>query len=103
MPNPQSAAPLTDRQGRTMAQRALDCGAERPFDAPEGWRNENLDEPPPPASDWAHEAARGVLYDLSDRRGVKYELAQIDAETRAELVASLAEIIREADRRRSAS
>ena len=51
---------------------------------------------PPPAIDWAHTAARGVLADLCDRRGVKWELEKIDHDVRAELTQSLACIIRQA-------
>lgn len=47
--------------------------------------------------DWAHRAARGVLYNLSDRRGVGGGLAAIrgDIETANEMTQSLAAIIRE--------
>ena len=92
----------TDLQGRTMAQRALDKGAEHPYDAPNGWRNTDDNEPAPDAADWAHSASRGILNDLTDRRSIKEGFEDLDAGIRAEIVESLAEIIREADRRRLA-
>lgn len=49
-----------------------------------------------PPKDWAHSAARGVLADLTDRRGIKYGFDDIDLSTRVEIVESLAGIIREA-------
>lgn len=45
-------------------------------------------------SDWAHRAARGVLSDLCDRRGIKWELQKVDMDTRKDIVAALSEIIR---------
>ena len=45
-------------------------------------------------TDWAHRAARGVMSDLSDRRGIKWELQKVDMDTRKGIVAALAEIIR---------
>lgn len=81
----------------TDAQHSLDIGAKYPYDAPDNWRN---DDPrgvsPPPATDWAHAAARGVVADLTDRGGIKYGFRDVDQEVRAELVASLAAIIRTA-------
>lgn len=49
-----------------------------------------------PATDWAERAALGVLADLTDRRGIKHELRNIDADIRVEIVESLAAIIRAA-------
>lgn len=49
---------------------------------------------PLPAKDKAHLTARGILNDLWDRRGIKWELEQIDHATRAEIVEAVAEIIR---------
>lgn len=80
---------------RTMAQHRLNHGAEFPYDAPDAWWE--MAEPKPlPATDWAHAAARGILADLTDRRGIKWALQEIDEDVRAELVASLSEIIRAA-------
>ena len=72
-------------------------GAEFPYDAgADFWEDRN--PLPPPAADWAHAAARGVLADLLDRRGIKWALndEQIDHETRAELTQTMAAIIRAA-------
>ncbi len=79
---------LLDAQGRTVAARCVDLGSEYPYD---GRR---------PERDWAHKAARGILYDLTDRGGIKHELREIDPDTRVDIVDALADIIREADSRR---
>lgn len=44
--------------------------------------------------DWAHKAARGVIADLCDRRGIKWGFNDVDEDVRVEIVESLAEIIR---------
>lgn len=75
---------------------ALARGAAFPYDGGEAFWNDRADTPPP-AKDWAHAAARGVLADLSDRCGINHELAGVDHEVREELTASLAAIIREAE------
>lgn len=82
----------------TPEQRALERGATFPYDASDAWRSADPDEPPPPAMDWAHAAARGVLADLSDRRGIKWELEKVDDDVRAEIVMALAAIIRQANK-----
>lgn len=41
-------------------------------------------------------AALGVLADLGDRKGIKWELEGVDLDVRKEIVASLAQIIKEA-------
>lgn len=79
----------------TDAQRALARGADFPYDGGEAFWHRS--ESPPPAIDWAHRAARGVLADLTDRRGIKHELDDIDYDVREELTQSLAAIIREAE------
>lgn len=73
-----------------ISKHRLDQGAKYPYDDGDS----NLT--PPPAIDWAHAAARGVLADLLDRRGIKGSLdnEEIDHETRVEIVQSLAAIIR---------
>ena len=53
---------------------------------------------PPAPTDWAHYAARGILADLTDRRGVKHGFDDIDEDVRVEMVAAMAEIIRSASR-----
>ena len=81
----------------SMSKRNLDHGAAHPYDGgADFW--EDRTPTPPPATDWAHAAARGVLAELMDLRGIKWALEDenIDHETRAEIVQSLAEIIRAA-------
>lgn len=79
---------------------SLEMGAEFPFDAPDE-RPGRKDVPPPPAEDWAHAAARGVIADLQDRRGIKREFEGLDYETRVIIVSSLTDIIRLAASRAS--
>lgn len=70
-------------------EQTLKFGAEYPYDA-------NDEGEAPPATDWAHAAARGVLADLCDRRGIKHELKNVDEDVRPELVEAIAAIIRAA-------
>ena len=72
-------------------------GNKYPYDAPDRWWDGDGENPPPPR-DWSHTAARGVLADLQDRRGIKWGFEDIDSEVRVEIVDSLAAIIREAAR-----
>ena len=80
-----------------MSKHRLAHGAKHPYDGGADFWEDRVPTPPP-AADWAHTAARGVLADLLDRRGIKWALdhEEIDHETRAEIVRSLAAIIREA-------
>jgi hypothetical protein len=60
---------------------ALKHGADFPFDAPEGWGEPDWEKRDPlPPKDWAHAAARGVLADITDRRGVRQALDDVDHE-----------------------
>jgi len=72
------------------ARRRIEQGNRFPYDAPNDW----LRKSDPPAKDWAHRAARGILAELNDRRGIKHGLADIDQDTRGEIVETLAAIIR---------
>lgn len=74
----------------TDAQIALKFSDDYPYEIDED-ANPGADLKP---TDWAHRAARGVLSDLSDRRGIKWELQKVDMDTRKDIVAALAEIIR---------
>ena len=65
------------------AGRDLDHGRMFPYDNPIGL-----------AVDWAHTAARGVMANLQDRRGIKQGFSDIDEDIRIEIVQSLAEVIR---------
>ena len=77
-------------------ERTLERGLEYPYDAPDNWKL-NGDEPDQP-EDWAHIAARGILYDLSDRRGIKQELGMVDEDVRKEITETMAMLIRHAER-----
>ena len=77
-----------------MAQHRISGGNEFPYDAPDSWWNGDGKTPPPPSKDWAHTAARAVVRDLTDRRGIKHGFNDIDEDVRVELVQSLADIIR---------
>lgn len=79
------------------AKQKLKHGNDFPLDAPDAWWEGDATNPPPP-KDWAHAAARGVIADLQDRRGIKHELERgnLDEDIRAEIVDALAAIIREA-------
>lgn len=82
------------------AKLRLSHGAMFPFDADDAWWGSDGANDPPPANDWAHAAARGVLADLTDRRGIKQELDGIDEDVRKELIATVADIIRTANESR---
>lgn len=75
------------------AANSLARGLNSPYDAPDAWWNEDGNTPPPP-KDWAHSAARGVIADLNGRGGIDSVLEGIDEETRAEIVESIAAVIR---------
>lgn len=74
--------------------KKLRHGNRFPYDATDEWWES--DSEPPPVDDWAHAAARGVLADLTDRRGVKNGFSRIDEEIRKQIVLDIAGIIRQA-------
>lgn len=76
-----------------IAKHTLERGQKYPYDAPDDWWQGD-DTPALPPADWAHAAARGVIADLCDRGGIKHGFNNIDEEIRAEIVSSLASIIR---------
>jgi hypothetical protein len=78
-----------------IAQHTLTRGEKFPYDANDAWWAGRGDSPPP-STDWAHAAARGVIADLKDRRGIKHGFNDIDEGVRAEIVDALANIIRAA-------
>ena len=80
--------------GVDMAEFRLRHGAKYPFDAPDSWWEAEHTPEPPLATDWAHRAARGVLCDLMDRRGIKRGFEELDEDVRVEIAESLAAIIR---------
>lgn len=73
-----------NRTPEQMAMHSLELGNAYPYDEDR------------PCVDWAHSAARGVLADLSDRSGIKWELANVDDEVRNDIVDAVAAIIRAA-------
>ena len=73
------------------AKNSLDHGAEFPYDVSDSNQEKSKI---PVAKDWAHAAARGILADLGDRRGIKQELRACDLDIRKEIVQSLAAIMR---------
>lgn len=75
-------------------EQYLVFAAQSPYDAPDAWRGSVA--PAPPAKDWAHAAARGVLAELCGRAGIDTALESIDEETRIEIVSTAAAIIRAA-------
>jgi hypothetical protein len=82
------------KMSREIAEQSINQGTEFPFDASDKWWNDSKDHYPPPAKDWAHVAARGILADLTDRRDIKRGFEGVDEDVRVEIVESLAEIIR---------
>lgn len=84
-------------QGRKMTEHVehrLQHGAEYPYDASDAWWASKQRRKPPKPKDWAHEAARGIVADLKDRRGIKWGFDDIDEDVRKEIVATIASIIR---------
>jgi len=81
---------------RTKQQIAIDTlahGQEFPYDATDEWLESTDDEPFGANAPWNVRAARGVIADLQDRRTIKWGFDEVDEETRAEIVESLAAII----------
>lgn len=79
------------------AARMLGYGDRIPFDAPDGWGDDET--PPPPAADWAERAARGIISALDGRGAAMNEAfhpEKVDEDTRKEIVAVMAAIIRQA-------
>lgn len=69
------------------AQNRLEHGRRFPFDT-------NLRESP--AVDWAHAAARGIVADLSDRKGIQEGFEYLLPDVRREIVETPAQLIRNA-------
>lgn len=87
-----SGEPKADGAAMIQAALSLEVGSRYPYDAPDDWWD--TDYPSLLPGDWAHAAARGILADLLDRRGIKHEFKQVDEDVRQEIVASIAAIIR---------
>lgn len=82
---------------KSQALQSLEHGGEFPYDAPDEWWNdvEDGNDPSLPV-DFAHAAARGIIADLKDRRGIKRGFDGVSEEVRVTVVAQMAEIIRQA-------
>ena len=79
-------------------QGAIQClyrASMWPYDAPDSWITSDGDTPPPIAEKWSIAAARAIIYNLLDRRGIKQELQwyKIDEDVRAEIIKTIAMII----------
>lgn len=73
------------------AKMRLAHGMRFPYDGSDKfWEGS---EEPDLTGDWSHNAARGVLADLQDRRTINRGFEDIDEEIRVEIVNSLASII----------
>lgn len=83
---------MTPEQKEMLAQAKakLEHGAQYPYDRPDNGTEPRAEE------DWAHRAARGILADLTDRRGVGQELKVCDGEIRMDIIDKAAWIIRAA-------
>lgn len=75
------------------AKFQIEHGNKYPYDASDDWwKTEGVSAPKP--KDCAHRAARGVMCALSDRRGIKWELENVDQDCREEMVKEVADVIR---------
>jgi hypothetical protein len=73
------------------AKQKIEFGKKFPFDFfGDDWKDAT------PATDWAHLAARAVMADLTDRRGIRQEIDQVDDDVKLEILNVLTTIIREA-------
>lgn len=74
----------TDHRGRkyNYERRTLGCGYIYPYHGKK-------------PIDVAEAIALGILYDLSDRGGIKHELSAVDKDVREDMVRELGRIIRE--------
>jgi hypothetical protein len=80
--------------------RQIIAGYLSPYDASDAcWQSNDDAEGFPEPKDWAVVAARVVISDLRDRRGIKGGFERIDEELRVEIVNTLADLIREVHRR----
>ena len=77
------------------AKRAIELGTQHPYDARDD-EELNDNEPPTAAPDWALAATHGILWDLRGRGGIGNALDEVDADIRAEITQTLADIIRTA-------
>lgn len=71
-----------------MANFRINHGVEYPYHSPEKGRKPKINE-----DDFASKAAAGILDDLLDRRGIKYELGGCEHDIKKEIFNSLRNII----------
>lgn len=77
--------------------RNIEMGNKYPYDASDAWNQKESDEREAlPPADFAHSAARGILFDLCDRHTIKRGFYNVDEAVRFEIVETLAKIIRAA-------
>jgi hypothetical protein len=91
----QKRAELSKAKARAMLR--LQRGNAFPYDAPDAWFKEERFMPPPPI-DAAHCAARGVIAELQTRSKIGRAFEGIAESVRADIVQSVAEVIRQAIR-----
>lgn len=77
-------------------EAAIQQALNFPFDATDEWNESGKNLSPPLPIDNAHLAARAVIADLEDRKGIKNGFQDIDEETRIHIVKVLSAIIRKA-------
>lgn len=75
------------------AKQELKHADDFPFDASDAWMNRES-KVGPETPHWSYRAARGVISNLSDRRGIGQGIGDFDEDVRKEIVATLADIIR---------
>lgn len=76
----------------------IEQGNKYPFDAPDKWwqADANQPNPPPPATHWSVSAARAIVKDLQERKGIAQELTvdKIDEKTRQAIILSISEVVK---------
>jgi hypothetical protein len=74
---------------------AIERGECFPFDGSDEFWSSDISVPPAPSRDWIHVAARGIMADVTDRRGIKQAFQVCDwlEADRVKLVNDLCEII----------
>lgn len=82
----------------TKSQQCINHGAQFPYDGGQEFWEGSRHRVPPPATNWAHAAARGIFADLTDRRGLRNVLASISHDVVSEMVQSVTDIILTAER-----
>lgn len=79
--------------GWTYPERCLVHGAQTPYDHLPTCRHGQAIAPPPPATDWAHAAARAVFEAMQDQHELRLPLRELDDATRRRLVERVRQIV----------